>query len=136
MSRANKMSFKMVSFVHEILYDLFRDPYKALNVAGLEPGQEVLEVGRGPGFFTIPASRVVGEAGSVLALDINPLAVGHVQQKINDAGLTNTKTMLANAAQTDLPDQSFDLILLFGLARPIGDMEKIWIELNWLLKPA
>jgi ubiquinone/menaquinone biosynthesis C-methylase UbiE len=43
--------------------------------------------------------------------------------------------MVANAAQTDLPDQSFDLIFLFGLAHPIGDMEKIWIELHRLLRP-
>jgi ubiquinone/menaquinone biosynthesis C-methylase UbiE len=134
MSRANKMSFKMMSFVHETLYGLFRDPYKALNAAGLEPGQKVLEVGCGPGFFTIPAARIVGEAGSTLALDVNPLAVDHVRQKIDAAGMTNAKTTLANAAQTDLPDQSFDLIFLFGLARPIGNMEKMWIELHRHLK--
>lgn len=135
MSRANRISFKMMSFVHETLYGLFRDPYKALNAAGLEPGQKVLEVGCGPGFFTIPAARIVGEAGSILALDLNPLAVEYVQQKIAEAGMTNAKTMLANAARTDLPDQSFDLIFLFGLARPIGDMGKMWIELHRLLKP-
>ncbi|MEW6113494.1 MAG: class I SAM-dependent methyltransferase [Thermodesulfobacteriota bacterium] len=135
MSRANKTSFKMMSFVHETLYGLFRDPYKALKAAGLEPGQEVLEVGCGPGFFTIPTARIVGEAGSVLALDVNPLAVEHVRQEIEAAGMTNARTMLANAAQTDLPDQSFDLIFLFGLARPIGDMDKMWIELYRLLKP-
>jgi ubiquinone/menaquinone biosynthesis C-methylase UbiE len=135
MSRTNITSFKMMSFVQETLYGLFRDPYKVLNAAGLEPGQEVLEVGCGPGFFTIPAAEIVGKGGSVIALDVNPLAVEHVQQKIKDAGVTNVRTMLANAAQTDLPDQSFDLIFLFGLARPIGDdMETLWIELHRLLK--
>ena len=120
-SRANRISFKMMSFVHETVYGLFRDPYKALNAAGLQPGQKVLEVGCGPGFFTLPAARIVGEAGSVLALDVNPLAVEHVRQKI--------------AARTGLPGQSFDLIFPFGLARPIGDMDKMWIELHRLLKP-
>jgi ubiquinone/menaquinone biosynthesis C-methylase UbiE len=133
-SHANRISFKMMSFVHETLYGLFRDPNKALNVAGLEPGQKVLEVGCGPGFFTIPAARIVGAAGSILALDVNPVAVEHVRQKIAAAGMTNAKTMLANAARTDLPDLSFDLTFLFGLAHPIGDMDKMWIELHRLLK--
>jgi len=129
------MSFKMMSFIHETLYGLFRDPYKALNAAGLASGQKVLEVGCGPGFFTIPAAKIVGEKGNILALDVNPLAVEHVQRKIEAEGVTNAKTILANAAQTDLPDQSFDLIFLFGFARPIGGMQAIWPELYRLLKP-
>ena len=135
MSHANGLSFKMMSFIHETLYGLFRDPYKALKAAGLEPGQEVLEVGCGPGHFTIPAAEIVGAEGKVLALDVNPLAVAHVQQKIEAQHVTNARTMLANAAQTDLPDQSFDLIFVFGVARPIGGMEAIWAEMHRLLKP-
>jgi ubiquinone/menaquinone biosynthesis C-methylase UbiE len=134
MRRPNRVSFKMMSFVHEILYGLFRDPYKVLNAAGLEAGQKVLEVGCGPGFFTIPVARIVGEEGSVLALDVNPLAVEHVQQKIETEDVTHAKAILANAVRTDLPDQSFDLTFVFGFARPIGGMEAIWLELHRLLK--
>jgi ubiquinone/menaquinone biosynthesis C-methylase UbiE len=135
-SISDRIHFRMMSLVHETLYSLFRDPYKALNAAGLKPGQEVLEVGCGPGFFTIPAARMVGEKGSVHALDISPLAVEKVQQKIEREGVTNVKTILADAAQTGLPDQSFDLVFVFGLAHPIGGMEAIWLELHRLLKPA
>jgi len=123
-----------MSFVHETLYGLLRDPYKALESAGLEAGQRVLEVGCGPGFFTVPAASIVGEKGSVLALDVNPLAVEQVQQKIDEAGVNNAEVILANAARTDLPDQSFDLAFVFGVAHPIGGMEAIWDELHRLLK--
>lgn len=135
MSRTNKLHFKMMSFVHETLYGLFRDPYKVLRAAGLEPGQKVLEVGCGPGFFTIPAARIVGEEGSVLAFDINPVAVEHVRRKIEEAGVTNARVIVADATKTDLPAESFDLAFVFGLARPIGDMAAIWAELHRLLKP-
>jgi len=135
MSLSNKVHFKMMSLVHETLYGLFRDPYKALNAAGLEPDQKVLEVGCGPGFFTIPAARIVGDKGTVHALDISPLAVERVQQKIEKEGATNVETILANAAQTGLPDQSFDLVFVFGLAHSVGDMESILTELHRLLRP-
>lgn len=134
MSLTNKLHFRMMSFVHETLYGLFRDPYKVLKAAGLEPGQRALEVGCGPGFFTIPAARIVGEKGSVLAFDINPVAVEHVQRKIEEAGVTNARVIVAGAAKTKLPDGSFDLVFVFGLARPIGDMAAIWAELHRVLK--
>jgi len=136
MSATDRMHFKMMSLVHETLYGLFRDPYKALNAAGLKPGQKVLEVGCGPGFFTVPAARIVGEKGGVHALDTNPLAIERVQQKIEQEGVANVKTILADAAQTGLHGQSFDLIFLFGFAHSVGNLENILIELHRLLKPA
>lgn len=134
-SLSDRIHFGMMSLVHETLYGLFRDPYKALKAAGLEPGQRVLEVGCGPGFFTVPAARMVGEEGYVCALDISPLALGRVRGKVDEAGVSNVETMLADAAQTGLPDQSFDLVFVFGLGRPVGDMESILVELHRLLKP-
>jgi len=135
MSRTNRWHFKMMSFVHETLYGLFRDPYKVLRAAGLEPGQRVLEVGCGPGFFTIPAARIVGEEGSVLALDINPVAVEHVRRKIEEAGVTNARVIVADATGTELPAVGSDMAFVFGLARPVGGMAAIWAELHRLLKP-
>ena len=136
MSITDRMHFRMMSFVHETLYGLFRNPYKVLDAAGVKPGQKVLEVGCGPGFFTIPAAKIAGEEGSVYALDINPLAVKRVQRKIEKEGLTNVKTILADAAETGLPEESFDLIFLFGFVHSVGDLENILTELHRLLKPA
>lgn len=135
MPTRDRVSFKMMSFVHETLYGLLRDPYEALTAAGVQPGQKVLEVGCGPGFFTVPAAQMVGEQGRVCALDVNPLAVERVRQKVEDAGVTNTEVILANAAETHLPDESFGLVLLFGFVRPIGDMDSIWAELHRVLQP-
>jgi ubiquinone/menaquinone biosynthesis C-methylase UbiE len=134
MAFAEKMNFKMMSFIHETMYTLFRDPFKALNAAGLQSGQQVLEVGCGPGFFTLPASRIVGEEGSVTSIDVNPVAVEHVRKKVEESNATNVKTIIANAAHTDFPDQSFDCIFLFGVARAVGGVDKIWPEMHRLLK--
>ena len=134
-SIADRIHFRLMSLVHEDLYRLFRDPYEVLKAAGVEPGQTVLEVGCGPGFFTVPAAKIVGEQGSVCALDINPLAIEKAEQKVNTSGAANVETLLADASQTGLPDQSFDLIFVFGFANPVGSMNDILTELHRLLKP-
>ena len=135
MSVASKLHFRMMSWVHEDLYRLFRDPYKALKQAGVKKGQAVLEVGCGPGFFTVPAADMVGETGRVCALDINPLAIAHVRKKAEAAGASNVELLRADAAKTGLPDQSFDMVFVFGLAHAIGGMRPMMVELHRLLKP-
>jgi len=135
MSREDRVHYAMIAFVHETLYGLFRDPVQALRVAGLQPGQRVLEVGCGPGFFTVPAARLVGEKGGVYALDINPVAVERVRQKVNAQGVTNIEVACADAAHTGLPGQSFDLAFVFGLGHAAGGLEGIWTEIHRLLKP-
>jgi len=134
MRQPGKLSFTMISFIHETLYELLRNPKKILHVAGLRPGQAVLEVGCGPGFFTVPASNIVGIEGSIVAFDVNPFAVKHVQNKIAGAGATNAKTIIADAASTGLPDHSFDLAFIFGFAHPLGNMGEIWQELHRVIK--
>jgi ubiquinone/menaquinone biosynthesis C-methylase UbiE len=125
----------MMAVVHETLYGLFRDPYEPLRAAGLRPGQRVLEVGCGPGFFTVPAAAIVGKEGGVTSLDVSPTAVAHVQQKVDEAGATNVEVLLANAADTGLPEETFDLVFVFGLGHVVGDLEDVWAELHRLLKP-
>ena len=135
MTITDRVHFAIMALVHETLYGLIRDPYAALAAAGLEAGQTVLEVGCGPGFFTVPAARLVGEGGRILAFDINPAAVEHVQRKIATEGLTNAEAVVADAARTGFSEGSFDLAFVFGFARPKGDMAFIWAEIHRTLKP-
>lgn len=131
-----KWAFKMMSLIHDNpLRRNFTDPYKTLKSAGLKPGQKVLEIGCGPGFFTIPAAKIVGEKGTVYALDIHPLAMERVQEKVRKEGITNVKTILADASQTGLPDQSMDLAFLFGIVHSINEiLEAVLDELYRVLK--
>jgi ubiquinone/menaquinone biosynthesis C-methylase UbiE len=134
-SVADRVHFRIMSLVHEDLYGLFRDPYEALRSAGLKRGQDVLEVGCGPGFFTVPAAKMVGGEGTVCALDINPLALERVRRKVEKEGVTNVCTKLADAGQTGLPDESYDVIFVFGLGHVVGGANRMMAELHRLLRP-
>jgi ubiquinone/menaquinone biosynthesis C-methylase UbiE len=134
MTLTDKLHFQMISLVHEKLYAFLRDPYQDLKSAGLKGGQVVLEIGCGPGFFTLPAAAIVGSRGHLVALDINPWAVMHTQQKVKEADLENVEVLLGDAANTGLPCEYCDLAFIFGLAHPDGDMEDILVETHRLLK--
>jgi ubiquinone/menaquinone biosynthesis C-methylase UbiE len=93
-----------------------------------------LEVGCGPGFFTIPAAKIAGEMGHVYALDINPTAVEHVKRKIARTGLENVEARVADASETALPSQSVDLVFLFGVMRAFKDVSKVLREMHRVLR--
>jgi ubiquinone/menaquinone biosynthesis C-methylase UbiE len=137
MTRGNLMrdsSFKVMSLIHDNpLRRRFDDPFKTLKSAGVAPGQQVLEIGCGPGFFTIPAAEIVGESGKVHALDVVPRALETVETKLRKARLTNVNAIVADAADTGLPDDSIDVILLFGVLHALS-LKEVLPELHRVLK--
>ena len=92
-------NYWMISLIHDSrLRHRFDDPLKLLKAAGLNEGQNVLEVGCGPGFFTVPAAQLVGEKGCVYAIDLVPAAIKRVEEKVRLHNLTNVKASIADAA--------------------------------------
>ena len=127
-------AFWMISLMHDNpLLSILRNPYKLLEAAGLKQGQKVLEVGCGPGYFTIPAARVVGHEGFVYAVDVHPRAIQRVQKKVEKEAIKNVMPILANASSTGLPDHSIDLAFVFGLRYIAGGLENLVAELHRVL---
>ena len=132
----SKFAFWIISLMHDNPFlPIFRNPYKLLRAAGLKPGQKVLEVGCGPGFFTIPAAKIVENEGVVYAVDVHPLAIERVKEKIEREGIKNIKPILTNASDTGLPDRSIDLAFIFGLRYIAGGLENVIAEIYRILKP-
>ena len=132
---SERFAFSCIRLVHETMYGLFRNPELTLRDAGVTSGMRVLEVGCGPGFFTLPAAKMVGKNGFVCALDLNSYAVEHVRRKVTRARVTNVEILHVNAADTGQSAGSFDLVLLFGFRRAIGGMEPILKEMDRILRP-
>ena len=128
-------SFRSMALIHDNpLRRRFDDPIKTLKAAGIQPGQQVLEVGCGPGFFTVAAAELVGDNGCIYAIDLHPLAIKTVEKKLQKAGVTNVQVRIADAAKTGLPSESIDLVFLFGVihALPLG---LVLPELHRVLSP-
>ena len=112
------------------------DPVKTLNGAGLKSGQTVLEVGCGTGFFTIPAARLIGEHGKLLAMDVMTSYLDLVSEKVRAAKLTNVRILKQNALKTELESECIDTVLLFGvIPYPSLPLKRLLPEMHRVLKP-
>ena len=136
-SRTARSLFRLIAPVMESpLRRRFFDPNRTLKGAGICSGQQVLEVGCGTGFFTIPAASLVGDEGCVYAVDPHPLAIGQVTRKIRDAGLSNVRPIKADATQPPLASSSMDLVLLFGvIPSPTLPVDRLVPEMHRVLRP-
>ena len=135
LSLTQRLAFRTMSLIHEDLYLLIRNPEKTLKAAGIRTGQQVLEVGCGPGFFTGPAARLLEPGGRLVTLDINPLATQRVAEKVRDSGARNVEILLKDAAETGLPSGHFDLAFVFGVSWRGAGREDAYQELYRVLKP-
>ena len=135
-SHIPNFAYRIISLLHDNpILPIFRNPQRLLKSAGLGTGQKVLEVGCGPGFFTIPAAAMVGDEGFIYAVDLHPLAIERVRKRIEKKGIRNVEPILANASDTGLPDQSIDLAFIFGLLHVAGGIGDVLSEVHRVLKP-
>ncbi len=91
------------------------NPATTLRGANLKPGQTVLKVGCGTGFFTLPAAEMIGATGHLIAMDPPSDFLDRVKGKVRRAGLTNVDVVRRDALKTGLDPESVDVALLFGV---------------------
>lgn len=111
------------------------DVRHALDRAGLCPGETVLELGPGPGAFTLEAARRVGPTGRLIAVDIQPAMIAQVEARARAAGVTNVETHVASAYELPLADESVDRAYLITVLPEIPDPVRALREIYRVLKP-
>ncbi len=112
------------------------DPVKTLQGAEIRPWDTVLEVGCGSGFFTVPAARLIGEQGRLVAMDVWPAYVERVSEKTRSANLKNVRVMECDALDTGLDAASMDAVMLFGVIPfPLLPLNRLLPEMHRILKP-
>ena len=138
----DKIDKRNPSLKHRIEYFLLwlRDkfgipfkPAKEVKKLNLKEGQKILDFGCGIGSYTFPTAKLVGEKGKVYALDKQPLAIKRIKERARREKLYNLNTILSSQ-DTRLPDESIDVVLLYGVLPEIEDKKSLLRELHRILK--
>jgi ubiquinone/menaquinone biosynthesis C-methylase UbiE len=106
-----------------------------LDRVGIRPGERVLELGPGPGAFTVDAAHCVGPEGRLVAVDIQPKMIAQVEKRVRQAGLANVETHVANAYDLPLNDASVDRTFLVTVLPEIPDQARALAELHRVIRP-
>jgi ubiquinone/menaquinone biosynthesis C-methylase UbiE len=112
---------------------LFQNPEKILG-SYIQKGMTVLDVGCGPGFFTIDMARMVGEAGKIIAADLQDGMLQKIKSKIVATELEN-RIVLHKCDQNKIGiSEQVDFILLFYMVHEVPEKTSFFTELFSLLK--
>ncbi len=115
----------------------FVNPEDIIKAAGIKEGDRVADFGCGPGYFSIPISRIVGEAGEVYAFDVLPSALEALESQAKLQGIDNISTQRANLEKyesSELEDGSMDWVILKDILFQNKDKATILKEANRVLK--
>ncbi len=106
-----------------------------LDRLGILPGDRVLELGPGPGAFSVDAARRAGSEGRLTVVDIQPAMIAKVEARLRAANITNAETRVAGAYELPLADSSIDRAFMVTVVGEIADRRRALAELHRVLRP-
>src|SRR5215813_9537767 len=87
-------------------------PSLALPALRLKPGDAVADIGAGTGYYTRRLAKIVGDKGTVYAVDIQQEMLDLLTNKMAELKIRNVKPILGTITEPKLPARSVDLILM------------------------
>ena len=115
------------------LRNLFLSPKKLIQRLGLEENHHVLEIGPGPGYFSLPVSRAL-RSGSLVLLDIQQAMLGLAQKRLQKRNVSNVRYVLCNGDEISLESDSFERVFMVTVIGEIENKNQYLKEIHRLLK--
>ncbi len=104
-------------------------------LAGLRPGERVLDLGSGGGIDCFIAAQQVGEGGHVIGLDMTSDMLELARKNQARLGLTNVEFIQGEMEDIPLPDASIDVIISNCVVCLSPDKDAVFREAFRLLAP-
>ena len=108
---------------------------RLLEILDVEPGETVLEVGPGTGYYTLDVANRAGEEGRVEILDVQREMLDHTIGRAREAGLDHVHATQSDARGMPFEDGTFDAAYLVTVLGEIPDQAAAMRELSRVLRP-
>jgi SAM-dependent methyltransferase len=82
-----------------------------LQLAGVERGETVLDLGSGAGFDVLLAARAVGPEGRVIGVDMTPAMIARAEANARAAGVASVEFRLGHIEALPVEDASVDVVI-------------------------
>lgn len=108
---------------------------ETLDRMGLEDGQIVVDLGSGPGLFTLPLAARIAPHGIVLAVDIQQGMLDRLKERMMEADVRNVLPILSVSDDPLLPHGKVDWMLLVDVYHEISEPEAMLARMKESLAP-
>jgi ubiquinone/menaquinone biosynthesis C-methylase UbiE len=115
--------------------DRLDEAERIMDLAAIQPGMTVADIGAGEGYYTIRLAQRVGSKGRVLAQDIIPAVRDKLAERVNRERLDNVSVRLGAPADPRLPQKSFDRVLMVHMYHEISAPYQFLWNLHRAMKP-
>jgi SAM-dependent methyltransferase len=106
-----------------------------ITLAGLEPGQHVLDLGSGGGLDCFLAAEKVGPQGRVIGVDMTPPMIARANRNKEKLGLENVEFRLGQIEVIPADSNSIDVIISNCVINLSPDKQAVFNEAYRVLKP-
>ena len=106
-----------------------------ITLAGLQPGQTVLDLGSGGGIDVFMAARQVGPTGHVIGVDMTPEMLAKAERNKAKVGLDNVEFRRGYIEELPVDDDSVDVILSNCVINLSPDKAAVFREAYRVLRP-
>ena len=100
-------------------------PKETLEKMMVKKGYKFVDIGTGIGYFSIPASKIVGDKGKVYAVDTSKEMVAELEQRIKKKGIKNIKIIQGNTYNSDLSNEKVDYVFFSNVLHEVEDKNKL-----------
>lgn len=108
---------------------------RVLALLAPAPGQRILEIGPGLGYYSLDLAAALAPGGRLDLLDIQAPMLDAVIQRATARGVGGITPHLGDAQACPFPDASFDAILTVATLGEIPDRTQALREMHRVLKP-
>lgn len=113
---------------------LLQNPRKILKPF-LREGMTVMDMGCGPGFFSVEMARMLGRSGKVIAVDLQKGMLDLVRQKIRGTELEQRIELHQCQSGSTGVTRKVDFILAFYVVHEVPDQAMLFNEFRSILNP-
>ncbi len=96
-------------------------------------GEQLLDVGSGPGLYLAELAETVGRRGQVTGVDSSKVMLAAAARRT--AGLANVTLLAGEATDLPVPDESFDAALSVQVYEYVTDIRAALAEMSRVLRP-
>jgi ubiquinone/menaquinone biosynthesis C-methylase UbiE len=109
-------------------------PKETLLKLGLKPGDSFADIGCGIGYFTLPASEIVGINGRVYAVDTSETMLDELKKRSSNHPLKNIIHIKSDEYEFRIPPHTITFVFLANVLHEIDDQDCFLALLHGILR--